>query len=349
MRAAYRSFLGVGLGLLTAACQHAAGPIGHWQEQPTGQTLSAVTQLVFSNPQAGWVVGGIVAPTSFGGRYTNVLLRTTAGGSPWASLDLAPVNTARGWRSFYAVNDQLLYGVADDLPLSLVPGARARFVYKSQDGGQSWQRLPSTGFFDGDLAFPSAQVGLSTYSSRIVRTADGGNTWRPVWQDSLQRKWVSQVQFATPTLGFATGNCVLKTTDQGQTWQALPWNNGAIYNAQFIGESVGFAVTMPSITTITGPSIDDSGLYRTLDGGQTWERLLAPAVTSTYAFVSAHEFYRAGRSIEHTFDAGQHWQTEYTLPTATASSPDSFVSFSFPSPEAGYAVSNNGVVVKRVP
>jgi len=241
--------------------------------------------------------------------------------------------------------------VADDLPLSLVLGAKSRFIYKSQDGGQTWQRLPSTGFLDGTIAFPTAQVGLSPYSSAISRTTDGGSNWQTVWNDAQQRSWVNQVQFPTATVGYATGNCVLKTTDQGQTWQALPWTHGLVNQMAFVNASVGFAQTISGIICDPGPCtgpVVPSALYRTQDGGQTWQQLLSPA-DGRYAFVSAQEFYRASKTIEHTRDGGQTWETEYTLASTGSTSPNFFVSMCFPTPTAGYAVTSEGLVVKRLP
>jgi photosystem II stability/assembly factor-like uncharacterized protein len=323
-----------------------------WAEQATGQSLAAVQGVVFANPQAGWVVGGYHMSPAPGINSFGSLLRTTDGGSTWTAIDLTPINTANGFRSFYPVSDQLVYGVADDLPLSLVRGAKSRFIYKSANGGQTWQQLPSTGYFDGAISFPTAQVGLSAYSSAISRTTDGGNNWQTAWSDTQQRSWVSQVQFPTPTTGYATGNCVLKTTDQGQTWQALPWTHGGlITHATFLDANVGFLQTDtglicdPGPCPYTGPT---SALYRTLDGGQTWQQLFAPA-SDTYAFVSAQEFYRASNIIEHTRDAGQSWQTEYRLVSTGSGSPDFFANLNFPTPTTGYAVTHNGLVVKRLP
>lgn len=350
MKTFYRLLSVVALLSAAAGCHHdsATDPV-RWQGQPTYQSLGAVRQLAFATPSAGWVVGGYAVPVT-ASPWTNMLLHTTNGGNTWAGIDLTPVNTAAGFRSFAAVNDQLLYGVADDLPLSLVRGAQSRFVYRSENGGQTWQRLPSTGFFDGSLAFASPSVGVSPSSFQLVRTTDSGQSWQVAWTDPQQRHSVSQAQFVTPTVGYATGNCVLKTTDQGQTWQVLPWTHGLITQATFLSAELGFLVTSSGIICDPGPCPDmgpTSALYRTQDGGQTWQQLLAPA-TGRFAFVSAHEFYRASSTIEHTSDEGQTWQTEYTLPSASSGSPDSFVSICFPAPEAGYAVTNNGLVVKRL-
>lgn len=323
-----------------------------WAERPTGQALADVQQLVFATAQAGWVVGGYRLPA--GARSFGSLLRTTDGGSTWAAVDLTPTQTANSFRSFYPVSDQLIYGVADDLPLSLVRGAKSRFVYKSLDGGQTWQRLPSTGFFDGGISFPTPQVGLAAYSATISRTTDGGATWQAAWTDAQQRLSVSQVQFPTATTGYATGNCVLKTTDQGQTWQPLPWTHGLITRATFLNAAVGFVQTNSGIICDPGPCPGGPGfgltsaLYRTLDGGQTWQQLFAPA-DERYAFVSAQEFYRANYTIEHTRDGGQTWETEYTLANTGSTSPAFFVSICFPTSTAGYAVTRDGLVVKRLP
>jgi photosystem II stability/assembly factor-like uncharacterized protein len=350
MKSLYHFAVTVAL-LISTGCHRDQATPTLWAEQVTGQSLADVQRVVFANAQAGWVVGGYrVAPAPGTSGYGN-LLRTTDGGSTWTSIDLMPTKTTNGFQSFYPVSDQLIYGAGTDLPLSLVPGARSRFIYKSQDGGQTWQRLASTGYFDGPISFPTAQVGLSAYSYAISRTSDGGNTWQTAWSDAQQHAWVDQVQFPTPTTGYATGNSVLKTTDQGQTWRVLPWTNGVITAATFLDANVGFLQTGPSIICDPGPcpyTGPTSALYRTLDGGQTWQQLLAPA-SDTYAFMSAQEFYRARNTIEHTRDAGQSWQTEYRLAGSNSGSPDFFVSLSFPTPTTGYAVTHNGLVVKRLP
>jgi len=333
--------------LLTTSCHHdgdTAVPF-LWQQQPTPQPLADVQALPFASSQAGWVMGGYyAAPTS--NSWQHFLLRTTDGGTTWTSINLAPSHTVRGLRSLAPVTAQLLYGTADDLALSLVQGAQSRFVYQSQDGGQSWQRLPSTGYSDGTVTFPTAQVGLSPYSARIVRTADGGATWQPVWTGTQGTDWVNQVVFPTATIGFAAGGCLLKTTDQGQTWQPLPWANGMIRRLYFLNASLGFALTESGTIPIIGPGNIATALYRTQNGGQTWEQLLSSA-SGPYAFISATEFYRASTRIEHTRDSGQSWQTEYELPAGTDPVPDTFADITFPDAGNGYAVSRAGVVVKR--
>jgi photosystem II stability/assembly factor-like uncharacterized protein len=333
----------------TAGCRSAETAPTLWVEQPTRQALADVQRVVFATPQAGWVVGGYRTAPAAGTRAFGSLLRTTDGGSTWNAIDLTPTNTTNGFWSFYPVSNQLIYGVGIDLTRSLVLGGKSRFIYKSQDGGQTWQQLPSTGFSDGTIAFPTAEVGLSPYSFAISRTTDGGSNWQTVWTDAQERSWVDRVQFPTATIGYATGNCVLKTTDQGQTWRALPWTHGLINQMAFVDANVGFAQTISGVICDPGPCPGPavpSALYRTQDGGQTWQLLQSPA-DGTYAFVSAQEFYRAGKTIEHTRDAGQTWQTEYALASTASTSPISFVSLSFPTPTAGYAVTNDGLVVKR--
>lgn len=346
---ATRFFLVGSALLLATSCHHNgndAAPI-LWQQQPTTQPLADVQALPFASSQAGWVSGGYYADGVIGHSTQNFLLRTVDGGATWTSINLASANMVRGLRSLSPVTEQLLYGTADDLPLSLMLGAQARFVYKSQDGGQSWQRLPSTGYSDGTVTFPTAQVGLSPYSARIVRTTDGGATWQPVWTGTQNAEWVSQVVFPTATIGYAGGGCLLKTTDQGQTWQPLPWANGSrIRRLYFLTAALGFALTESGNIPINGPGNITSALYRTQDGGQTWEKLLSSAY-GPYAFVSATEFYRANTVIEHTRDGGQSWQTEYTLPPGSDPVPDSFADITFPTAASGYAVSRAGVVVKR--
>ena len=144
-------------------------------------------------PAGGWIVGdgGLVMSTSDGGRS-------------WQSTPAELPNNAAEHFDFraLAVHGQQVW-------IAGTPGTR---VFRSQDGGQSWQGFDTVHFAPiRALAFVDAQNGWAVGDlGCILSTQDGGSTWRgsakadaapqcsrclpvrPMCRSSWLRKWVPQ-------------------------------------------------------------------------------------------------------------------------------------------------------------
>lgn len=357
MKLAYRTVLVLTLLAMGTGC-HRESPapvvpplVSSWTEQTADRPLTGFNYVRFVTARTGWILGGSYQRPA--GPVTNsvyVLLRTDNGGATWTSIDLAALRLGNGFRGLWPVTEQILYstGVEKDT----APGAQYQFVYKSVDGGLTWNKLLSNGYRGGGLTFLSEQVGLSAQVNTIVKTTDGGVTWRPVWDGGLAG--VGNIQFVTPTTGYASGGVfqdqinvgiLLKTTDQGETWQDLHWTHGAINDIKFLTDAIGFITT--TVTHGAGPTYRAStALYKTVDGGTSWQLLSDHVPDGYYAFLSEQEFFCAGDTIKHTRDGGNAWQPEYAIPKNTVH--DNFESIQFPVPSIGYAVSHEGLIVKRI-
>ena len=124
-------------------------------------------------------------------------------------------------------------------------------------------------------------------SGGIWKTTDGGDRWVPIFENQpVQAIGSLAVSLADPAVVWAgtgeawavrdsdvMGDGIYKSTDAGKTW-----------NHMGLGETgrIGKIVTHPTnpdiayvcaAGRITGPQ-QERGVYRTMDGGKTWEQVL---------------------------------------------------------------------------
>ena len=340
------------VALSLAACQR-TGPSplqATWQPLPYGSpALTSFSETRFASAQVGWVIGGYSADLS---RY-NALLSTRDGGATWTRQNLYPL-TLNGFLSIAPVDEQVVFALGVD-PVAAAPGAPnnpagSRAVYKSTNGGTSWQQLPGTGFLDSfHLHFFTGNTGLSLKNQRIQRTTDGANSWNTVLDSNGTGDWnllqfpgggVGYVAGGGVSYGFAGGyisrGAIAKTTDQGASWQVLPWDKQFINSLSFVSATVGFAATFP-----------DYHLYKTQDSGLTWTLVNAqiPAVSNGRFLTEAIGYFTEGAQIYATSDGGLTWQQEYQA-TSNSQYPANINSLVFPTSTAGFAVTGDGQVIK---
>ncbi|AMJ66633.1 WD40/YVTN/BNR-like repeat-containing protein [Hymenobacter sp. PAMC 26628] len=337
---------------LASACGRGTDPRpggAVWGPLPYGApALAGFSETHFASAQVGWVIGGYVADQY----HYSPLLTTRDGGTTWTRQNLYPL-TLNGFRTLAPVTEQLVFAVGVD-PVAGAVGAPStpasgQAVYKSTDGGTTWQLLPGSGFLGSfRLHFFDEQTGLSFKNNAIQRSTDGGASWRTVFSPAAgDWRWV---QFPGPATGFAAGGglsygfgggvfsngSLAKTTDQGATWQTLPWDHQYINSLSFVGPAVGFAATFP-----------DQHLYKTQDGGATWQLINSqlPASGQGHFFSEREGYLTDGTGIFHTADGGQTWQQEYR-PVPNSQYPATVNSLDFPTPAAGFAATSDGQLIK---
>ena len=305
-----------------------------WKPLDTGPNLSGFQQISFFSEQIGWVSGGINTVP-----YHAVLLRTLDAGATWSQVDLRPYAVGQ-FITLTFVNQNILYACGTDLTTTI--GVNRR-IYKSADGGATWAKLASTGFTGSfNLHFFNEQVGLSADADVIQKTTDGGQTWRTTY-NAGGIDGIDKLRFITPLNGFAAGGLffdrinagtLLHTLDGGETWQRIPWPYGSITQIDFVSATVGYISTVPA------------KLYKTTDGGQTWNLVNTPIPGgSAQFFLSEQEAYVGGvGGLWHTQDAGTTWQNEYSL----AGTSNGVNSLCFPTPRGGYAVTDEGLILKKI-
>ena len=191
-------------------------------------------------------------------------------------------------------------------PLTLLAGTRPAALYRSQDGGATWEELAVPGIskfsevnmgptrvtqilfdpVDKDTVWATIEIG------GIYRSDDRGRSWTMV-SDGLVSNDVHGIAVTRDSDGrkrmLASTNRGLHTSgDNGQTWhfQSLdsPWQYTRAVIVRPDDPSVVF------LANGNGPPGDQGRLLRSMDGGSTWADVHLPgSLNSTTWCVAMHE------------------------------------------------------------
>ena len=165
-------------------------------------------------------------------------------------------------------------------------------LFSTHDGGATWARqvVPAKlGYIVDHITFVDGRTGMATVQASVIKTDDGGRTWRTVLagdavipdryaQDLFvldsQTAWVS---FRWEEL---LGGILFRTADGGGHWKST---QGGM-NSPDPRMSAVFPVHMWFWSRTNGLAMDNVGhhLYLTRNGGRTWQVLFAHRDVSTF-------------------------------------------------------------------
>lgn len=245
-------------------------------------------------------------------RSTDGGLTWTEAGAPFSRADLNFVDEENGW------------ALAD---LGVGAGSNAVAIYRTSDGGASWERMYTN---DPNQENAGDTLPLGGIKSDLV-SLDQNNAW-------------------VTGVVYAPGEVYLhRTTDGGRSWKPvnlpLPPNAAGFElgidddQLKFVSATEGFLVLRMS-----GDSIQ-TAVYVTRDAGNTWE--LTPAVidgAGASSFLTAREAVLFnGDQFHVTRDAAQSW---------AAVSPDvvfgdTFASMEFVNPMSGWVITMDPATNQR--
>lgn len=286
--------------------------------------------VYFVNDKVGWVAGkgqgGIILHTADGGEHWDIQL-----GDPNSNEesfdDLRFLDQTHGW----AVQ-------------------RGGKLVRTADG-KNWEEAGSLPGQMKDYQFLTPRNGVETggffNDSRINVTADGGRSWKPVFQCATTLRvegltkhvgcYVEDLHFPSLRVGYGVGGgfnggyaVIAKTEDGGASWKVIFASTD-----METAEAVFFTDEKNGVIRLK-----DRKIFLTADGGQSWRGVPASAnglikFGDPEAGGSCRE-----RSCSFTTDGGQHWISR------DLRFPASVESFSIPRRDRIYVVGEHGMVYR---
>lgn len=235
------------------------------------------------------------------------------------------MNSVRG-RSQWRVSGRIRLGIA--LGLAVLLGVVTGLTVRPVEGLAAARNVR-----DAQLITPTSGWALTI--DRLVRTDDGGATWRAITPAAVSAQAIADVHFldalhgwivatGPPTVDFqAVQLLAYRTIDGGVTWLASPigaTKYGAPGNVQiaFTDVSQGFV----NLSLEGSPVIGPSQMFVTRNGGLTWTETASPARGSVSG-AGGRTWLAGGSAISSRLftstDGGRNW-TELALPPAPSHS-----------------------------
>ncbi len=257
-----------------------AGQIGRIRVHPRDPNLVYVAAL-----------GHIFGPNQERGVY-----RSRDGGSTWECVHHISDRTGAVDLAMNPKNPRILYAgfwTAERKPWTMISGSEEGGVFKTADGGDSWEKL-SGGLPEGLVGKVGVAVSpvnpdrvwvlIEAEAGGVYRSDDGGKSWKAVnTQRKLrQRAFYYTRVYADPLdadTAYALNTEFYKSIDGGRTFEQIQVPHGDCHD-------LWLNPTDPRIMILA----DDGGAQVTLNGGRSWSPLTNQPTSEMYRVTVDNQF-----------------------------------------------------------
>ena len=216
----------------------------------------------------------------FGPNQERGIFRTTDGGKTWTKVLGKDENTGGIDIVFDPNNPNTLFAALWQMrrqPWFFSSGGPGSGLYRSTDGGTTWQQLQGNGLPDGVLGRIGVSVSgadsnrvyaiIEAKEGGIFRSEDGGNNWTKINDDGRfrQRAWYFSKIYADPKAAdtvYVLNTGAFKSVDGGKTFSLLPARHG---------DHHGFWIDPKNPDRLA--NANDGGASVSIDGGKSWTTL----------------------------------------------------------------------------
>ena len=214
---------------------------------------------------------------AYGPNEERGVFRTTDGGVTWQKVLYKDTKTGAIDVVFDPKNSSTLFASLWEVyrtPWSLNSGGPGSGLYKSTDGGTTWNRLEGHGLPAGIMGRIGVSISgadsnrvyamIESKEGGLYRSDDGGDSWIRINEDGRlrQRAWYFSHIFADPKSAdtvYVLNTGMFRSTDAGRTFNLLPAPHGDHHGLWLDPDN-------PQ-RMING---DDGGATISTDGGTTW-------------------------------------------------------------------------------
>ena len=219
----------------------------------------------------------------------------------------------------YDIGSNIILSENNDIWATGGWNSRRNVLYRASIGDFNWEtiELPVESLsVTASLSFSDSKNGVAIGGLRIVKTDDGGTSWKEIKLPGESRITnLQSVQFANSQIGYVGGTTgyiskenyksvqgfeILCTEDSGNTWNVCYRNNknSSIYHIVTLSEQIAVGL------------VDGILLFITEDKGKNWKEIELPIAVTSIAKNNDGSIWLIGDGgIQVSKDKGKSWNT----------------------------------------
>jgi photosystem II stability/assembly factor-like uncharacterized protein len=287
-----------------------------------GGTKWKGTGLAYSTPPTVLAIDPVSPATIYAGTY-NGIAKSTDGGASWNTANSGLTASRTDFLAIDPLNVGGFYAITQNK------------VLRTADGGEHWSEVYTPlSTDDGRSTYPASTVvadpsapgtiyvgigsGNEEGGGGILKSTDDGTSWKRMPLPGPGGVRTLNVDAQNPsTLVASTNRALYKSTDAGASWNLLFGTNQRNYEMpSWCVVIVVIDARNPSTMYIWACQSDGSqGLFKSIDGGQTWSSLGNPLTSGLFGALAidpqnGDALYVSGYydGVLKTTDGGQNWR-----------------------------------------